>query len=78
MSGARVVAGPELEEGHCGLIREETVRAIIEHFLSHTFHDGATVLVEVAHHGVGVPATKELDVVRVNLAAQEGHRPTRP
>ena len=51
---------------------------MVEHFLSHAFHDGATVLVEVAHHGVGVPATKELDVVRVNLAAQEGHRPTRP
>ena len=54
-------------------VGKEIATTIVAHECRELFHDTHGVLVEVSHHGVGVPPAKELDGVRVNLANEQGH-----
>lgn len=44
-----------------------------EHFAGKTLHDRTGLDMEVAHHGIGLPATKKLDNIGVNFGAQKSH-----
>lgn len=60
-----------------GLVRQEGVGAILEHGLGELLHDGLGLQVQMPHHGVAVPATKHLDKILVDFAAEECHGSSR-
>ena len=54
-------------------VHEEIAVAVVVHEHREFIHDPAGILVQVAHHGIQMPPTKEFNSVRVNFAHKEGH-----
>ena len=52
-------------------LRSKCVAAMVEHLLGEVATVGSSLDPEVPKHGIGLPATKELDVVLVDSSAQE-------
>ena len=52
--------------------RSETVGAMVPHVLGVAVSDGGGLDAEVAEHGIGLPAAKEADGIRVHASAEEG------
>lgn len=56
----------------------EAVGGSFKHAASHVLHDGNGLDVQVADHGIALPAAEESDHVGVHSGTQEGHGPTGP
>ena len=56
----------------------EGVRAVVEHSLRVAVGVGGGLDAQVSEHGVRLPATKELDSVRVYAGAEESGGAARP
>jgi hypothetical protein len=54
----------------------ECIGAVIIHHLCKVPHDGLGLDLEVAHHGIAMPATHEMNVVNVDLTKEHGHGAT--
>jgi hypothetical protein len=54
----------------------ECIGAVIIHHLCKAPHYGLGLYVEVAHHGIAMPATHEMNVVNVDLTKEHGHGAT--
>ena len=52
-------------------LRSKCVAAMVEHLLGEVATVGSSLDPEVPKHGIGLPATKELDVVLVDSSAQK-------
>lgn len=52
---------------------EEVVGDVVEHLLGKSLHHRLGLGVQVPNHCVAVPATEELDEVKIHFAAQQGH-----
>jgi hypothetical protein len=67
-----VVGGVLFVEVYDGdrFVRKEGVGAFVEHFRRVAPHYGSHLHVQVAHHGVAMPATQHANVVRVDLTTE--------
>jgi hypothetical protein len=51
----------------------ECISSVVIHQICKAPHYGLGLYVEVAHHGIAMPATNEVNVVDVNLTKEHGH-----
>ena len=58
-------------------MRVERVASVFEHFLGEIAANNMCLDAEVAEHGVGFPATEELDGVTIDVSTEESSRAAR-
>ena len=66
------------DRGRDGLGREERILPMVIHLPGESIHNREAVLMEVTHHGVGVPAAKQLDGLFICVCTEESHGATGP
>jgi hypothetical protein len=70
--GRRLLGERSVSSGLGVSAGREGVAAVVEHVLREVGGDGVGLNAKVAKHGVGLPASEELDGVLVHAGAEEG------
>ena len=60
------------------MVWEESILTMPEHEGGKISHDGRSMDMKVAQHGIGAPASDEADNIRVHARVEEGHCPGGP